>query len=88
MDEPLQMWKAVWSTQARLNMSNWKEAETLRLTLQRAKASGRSEIRGCTLFYFTDNVVSYYGVTAGASRIPSLHAVVEECKELEAVLIR
>jgi hypothetical protein len=86
MDEPLQMWKAVWSTQARMNTSNWKEAETLRLTLQCAKSSGRSEIRGCTLFYFTDNIVSYYGMTAGASRIPSLHAVVEECKELEAEL--
>jgi hypothetical protein len=86
MDEPLQMWKVVWSTQARVNSSNWKEAETLRLTLARAKLSGRVELEGCTLFYFTDNIVTYYGLSSGASRIPSLHTVVEECKELEADL--
>jgi hypothetical protein len=86
LDEPMQMWKAVWTTKARANSSNWKEAETLRLTLERAKASGRVEVRGCTFFYFTDNIVTYYAVSKGASRIPSLHEIVSACKELEAEL--
>jgi hypothetical protein len=86
LDEPLQMWKAVWTTDARIHSSNWKEAETLRLTLSRAKDSGRTEVRGCTFFYFTDNIVTYYAVSKGASRIPSLHALVTACKELKASL--
>jgi hypothetical protein len=45
LDEPLQMWKAVWTETAQLNTSNWKEAETLRLTLEQAKASNRTEVR-------------------------------------------
>jgi hypothetical protein len=60
------MWKAVWTTEARTHSSNWKEAETLRLTLERAKTSGRAGICGCTFFYFTDNtdnIVTYYAVT-------------------------
>jgi hypothetical protein len=52
LDEPMQMWKAVWTSEARANTSNWKEAETLRLTLERAKFEGRVEIRGCTFFLF------------------------------------
>jgi hypothetical protein len=82
----MQMWKAVWTTSARLHSSNWKEAETMHLTLQRAKAEGRRDIKGCTFFYFTDNIVTYYAMAKGASRIPSLHAIVAACKELEAEL--
>jgi hypothetical protein len=72
------MWKAVWTDEARLNTSNWKEAETLRITLARAK--------GSTFFYFTDNIVTYFAVSKGASRVPSLHGIVAACKELEADL--
>jgi hypothetical protein len=86
LDEPLQMWKAVWTTEARAHLSNWKEAETLRLTLERAKTSERAGICGCTLFYFTDNIVTYYAVTKGASCMPSLHAIVAACKEQEVEL--
>ena len=86
MDEPMHMWKAVWADRTRPNTSNWKEVETCRLTLENAKASGRREVRGCTFFYFTDNMFTYYGLASGASRIPSLHSVVEACKELEAEL--
>jgi hypothetical protein len=86
LDEPLHMWKAVWTLNARQNSSNWKEAETLHLTLERAKMSRRIEIRGCTLFYFTDNIVTYFAIAKGASRIPSLHTIISACKELEAEL--
>jgi hypothetical protein len=86
MDEPMQMWKAVWTCEARANTSNWKEAETCRLTLERAKAEGRKEVRGCTFFYFTDNTTSYFAITKGASRIHSLHVIVTAIKELEAEL--
>jgi hypothetical protein len=41
---------------------------------------------GCTFFYFTDNIVTYYAMAKGASRIPSLHAIVAACKELETDL--
>jgi hypothetical protein len=44
------------------------------------------EVRGSTFFYFTDNIVTYYAVSKGASRIPYLHAIVEACKALEAEL--
>jgi hypothetical protein len=80
------MWKAVWTTDARQHSSNWKEAETLRLTLERAKTSRRVKIRGCTLFYFADDIVTYFAVAKGASRIRSLHKIVAACKELEAEL--
>jgi hypothetical protein len=86
LDKPLQMWKAVRTTSAHLNSSNWKEAETLRLTLARAKSSGRAEVRGCIFLYFTENIVTYFAVAKGASKIPSLHPIVAACKELEADL--
>jgi hypothetical protein len=41
---------------------------------------------GCTFFYFTDNIVTYYVMAKEASRIPSLPAIVTAYKELEADL--
>jgi hypothetical protein len=82
----MQMWKAVWTSVARANTSNWKEAETCRLTLERAKAEGRPEVCGCTFFYFTDNTTSYFAITKGASCIPALHEIAVDIKELEAEL--
>jgi hypothetical protein len=84
---PLERWKAVWSSLVlhAARSSNWKEAATLRLTLQRARANPH-RVRGCTFFYFTDNIFTYFRVMKGASRSPGLQEIVEDIKELEAEL--
>jgi hypothetical protein len=84
---PLERWKAVWDAPVMWmsRSSNWKEVSTLRLTLQRAKAQ-QAHVDGCTFFYFTDNIFTYYRVMKGASQSPGLQEVVKEIKLLEAEL--
>jgi hypothetical protein len=84
---PLERWKAVWEAPVMhaMRSSNWKEVSTLRLTLQRAK-SKKARVCGCTFFYFTDNIFTYFRVMKGASRAPGLQEVVEDIKLLEAEL--
>ena len=65
------MWMGTWGPLSRQNTSNWKELETLQITLSRAVAEYRrtsfSPFLNCTLFYFTDNTVTYNCVTSGSS---------------------
>jgi hypothetical protein len=84
--EPLDMWMGVWSPRVYHFSSNWKEMRTLVATLERAKATRRTDIANVTFFYFTDNIVTYFAVTAGSSRSPGLHSMVEEIKKLEIEL--
>jgi hypothetical protein len=83
---PLEMWMGVWSPRVFHFSSNWKEMRTLLATLQRAKATHRSDIDGTTFFYFTDNIVVYFAVTSGSSTSPGLQAMVEQIKLLEIEL--
>jgi hypothetical protein len=55
---PLERWKAVWAAPVIHSTcsSNWKEVATLCLTLQRARSVPK-RVRGCTFFYFTDNIL-------------------------------
>ena len=80
--EPLQLWMGQWSPAVHHQSSNWKELKTLLLTLQQFASRPRSETEGVTLFYFTDNSVTYYVTSSGASPSPGLHALVEEIQLL------
>ena len=87
-DQPLDTWMGAWSPYVWHHTSNWKELRTLLLTLQRIIADPRkyASVFGCTLFYFTDNEVTYYIVSAGTSPTPALHELAVQIKALEIQL--
>jgi hypothetical protein len=80
------MWMGVWSPKVYHFSSNWKELQTLKATLERARRQHPEDITGVTLFYFTDNIVTYYILTSGSCMSPALYAMVEEIKSLEIEL--
>ena len=84
----LTQWMGAWLPSSLPRSSNWKELNTLLLTLQQIAQSKvlRSEVAGTTVFYFTDNVVSYYISHSGASRIKLLHQLIMRIKALEQQL--
>ena len=82
---PLQMWMGAWSPQIFHHSSNWKELRTLLATLQYAEQQACA-VTGSTFLYFTDNLVTYYIVSSGASSSPELHRLIVEIKRLELVL--
>jgi hypothetical protein len=84
--DPFEMWMGVWSPKVYHFSSNWKELQTLKATLERARRRQREDVRGVTFFYFTDNIVTYDIVTSGSSKSPALHEMVEEIKRLEIEL--
>ncbi len=80
----IELWMGVWKIGAKPNSSNWKELRTILESLRQERTKNR--VRGCTVFYMTDNLVSYYVIRNGGSRIASLHSLVMELKELEREL--
>lgn len=90
LDPVLRMWRGVWEPHVFRFTSNRKELDTLRLTLQQILSDVESDpslaITGTTLFYFTDNEVTYYVCAAGSSRKPDLHALVLEIRRLQMLL--
>jgi hypothetical protein len=85
-DRPLQMWLGQWSMAVFYFSSNWKELKTLLLTLRQLAHHYRTEVRGTTLFYFTDNSTTYWIAASGSSKHPALHALIVEIKLLEQEL--
>ena len=81
----IELWMGIWRVNSRPNSSNWKELKTIQRALQHERAHPQ-RVRGSTVFYFTDNLVSYYVVNNGNSRAPKLHHLVLEIKELEREL--
>jgi hypothetical protein len=81
--KPLKMWKGKWSPIVYKYSSNWKELQTLNLTLQRLEEDDPTSIRGTTVFYFTDNSTVYWISAAGSSKSPALHALIEEIRTRE-----
>jgi hypothetical protein len=65
--------------------SNWRELHTLVHTLKRELGCAGCLTRS-TLFYFTDNLVSYYIVSNGSSSSPELQKLLRQLKYLELVL--
>ena len=66
--------------------SNWRELKTVAISLMYLVRNMPESVRGGTVFYFTDNLVTYYIVNHGSSRSPALHALVHEIKLLELQL--
>jgi hypothetical protein len=64
-------WMGTWARQVHSFSSNWKELRTLVHTLER-ELGGQGRLLGATLFYFTDNLVTYYIVSGGSSSSPEL----------------
>jgi hypothetical protein len=83
----METWMGAWSPQVFHFDSNWKELRTLLWILQRCyRRKDRHIYRGTTLFYFTDNMVTYYVVQGGSSSSPELHKLVRAIKILEVQL--
>ena len=84
MSPDIELWMGVWGAKAKPRSSNWKEARTVLEALLQEKERGRLVDK--VVFYFTDNLVSYYIINGGSSRSPGLHQLVLEIKELAAEL--
>ena len=80
----IELWMGVWRVQAKPNSSNWKEARTILAALKQERDTRR--VQGTTVFYMTDNLVSYYILNGGSSKVASLHKLVMEIKEMELEL--
>ena len=80
------MWMGQWTPFIFSYSSNWKELQTLLLTLQNIARDAPTEVYGTTLFYFTDNMVTYYINASGSSRSPGLHALIEQTRYHELLL--
>ena len=86
-DKASLMWSAIWSPVIYSFSSNWKELATLREALHRLLShSNRSSIVGTTVFYFTDNTVTYFIALSGSSKFPRLRALISEIRLLEIQL--
>ena len=77
----IEAWMGTWTPEVFHFSSNWKELRTLVHTLEREVQSDR--LRGCTVFYFTDNLVTYYIAMGGSSTSPELHKLIRTLKQLE-----
>jgi hypothetical protein len=75
-----------WVPDVQHHNSNWRELRTLLWTLELLYAKNPKRYGGATLFYFTDNLVSYYVVQNGSSSSPALHDLVRQIKILEMKL--
>ena len=84
--EPMEMWMGRWEHCVHSYSSNWRELKTLELTLERELARRDSRAEGSTLFYFTDNIVTYHVVNGGSSRSPGLQTLIYQIKALEQSL--
>jgi hypothetical protein len=84
----VETWMGAWSPQVFHFDSNWKELRTILWTLEQRcyRRPDRHIYWGTTLFYFTDNQVSYFVVQGGSSSSPELHKLVREIKILEVKL--
>lgn len=81
-DRPLNLWMGQWTPAVHHHSSNWKELKTLLLTLQQLATLPREALEGVTVFYFTDNSVTYYVTSSGSSTSPGLHGLVEQIQLL------
>ena len=81
----MEAWMGTWRPQVHSFSSNWKELRTLVHTLER-EVGGKGRLHNSTLFYFTDNMVTYYIVSGGSSSSPELQQLIRRLKYLELVL--
>jgi hypothetical protein len=81
----MEAWMGTWRPQVHSFSSNWKELQTLVHTLER-EIGGTGRLQHSTLFYFTDNLVTYYIVSGGSSGSPELQKLIRRLKYLELLL--
>jgi hypothetical protein len=81
----MEAWMGTWRPRVHSFSSNWKELRTLVHTLER-ELGGTGRLNNATLFYFTDNLVSYYIVSGGSSASPELQKLLRRIKFLELTL--
>jgi hypothetical protein len=81
---PLSTWMGTWAPEVHHFSSNWRELRTLYQTLLSER--GNNSLRHSTVFYFTDNLVSYYIMHSGSSPSIELHILVLQVKRLELEL--
>lgn len=81
----MEAWMGTWRPQVHSFSSNWKELRTLVHTLER-ELGGTGRLSQSTLFYFTDNLVSYHIVSGGSSGSPELQKLLRRLKYLELCL--
>ena len=72
----IELWMGIWQGGAVTTSSNWKEMRTIKQALLHELPKAR--VQGCTVFYITDNLVSYYVINNGSSRSAGLHTLVME----------
>jgi hypothetical protein len=82
------MWMGQWCPRVHKFSSNFKEMRTLLTALELIAhdPARKHACKGTTLFYFTDNSVTYYAVSAGFSTSPHLQDLVRRIKLLELSL--
>lgn len=81
---PMQMTMGTWSTRVHSFSSNWKELRTLKLVLERDLPKRHFYRR--LLFYFTDNIVTYFVICNGTSSSPTLMDLARDIKRMEMTL--
>jgi hypothetical protein len=82
---PMEAWMGTWRSHTHSFSSNWRELRTVVFTLER-EVGGCGRLHGSTLFYFTDNLVTYYVVSGGSSRSPEIQRLLRRLKYLEMAL--
>jgi hypothetical protein len=82
------MWMGQWRPRVHRFSSNYKEMRTLLTVLELLEhdPARKNACKGTTVFYFTDNSVTYYAVSAGSSTSPHLQDLVRRIKLLELSL--
>ena len=81
------MWSATWNLRTYSFTSNWKELNTLKLALLHLRDFGdREQLQGSSVFYFSDNMVTYFIASSGSSPISVLHQLIKDIILLEIEL--
>ena len=73
----------VWKAHVHNFDSNWRELRTLLYALEFVISKHPEKLENVTLFYFTDNLVTYYVVHNGCSTSGRLHELIRRIKRLE-----
>jgi hypothetical protein len=81
----MEAWMGTWRPCIHSFSSNWKELRTLVHTLEREHEHDR-HLDQAMLFYFTDNLVTYYIVSSGSSRSLELQKLLRHLRSLELEL--
>ena len=78
---PMKMRMGCWKYTVHSFSSNWKESKTFHMTLKRSNKT--ATVKDIMSFHFTDNIVSYYILQLGSSKVPELQKIVLESKQLK-----